>query len=517
VRAISKLCRTSGETLFNWYSAPTFAAMLLFWVLGAYVLTRSPRSAVSLTAVGAQFATALYLLGQGMLANADTIDQWMPWARNLEWGAHAAPLLWYWLTVLLLREQRETGVGSYLRWVCYPLGVLLTILAFAFTISIYVDDALNVWSAVSSLPAEKAQFSRFNLPNGPLYIGFLLYLAGSTLTALANVAIAWRRAASDERRRCLGWLLVSAVLLAVGANTLGLFNWAMDSIVPTWVGHGILGVAMVVMAWNVAAYSLLFRGQVVRKDFFYALTGLGLVVVLYGAVLLVTGASYSFQLLGLIVVTLSVAILSHAFVDLGRGLLDPLFFGPEVQSLRNYLSWGLQNAARTPNLQGIIDETKEGLAQVEVERLYRLTEQALKRLNDPSMLSRAELSSRIPATLDQITRESHNRGLEDVTPLERAQAMRAFLISGIERLKPIDGSVGLEAPAALQYHILHEEYVDGLENKNIQARHNIGEGTFNRNRQRAIQALVDDLARQEQLAARTKAAAFGVSGAASGS
>src|SRR5439155_4057253 len=63
---------TRWETVFNWSSLPTFAAMLLFWLLAAYVLTRSPRSAISLTAVAAQVATACYLLGTGMSANAET-------------------------------------------------------------------------------------------------------------------------------------------------------------------------------------------------------------------------------------------------------------------------------------------------------------------------------------------------------------------------------------------------------------------------------------------------------------
>src|SRR5438309_7600772 len=103
--------------MFNWFSAPTFASMLLFWVLGAYVLTRSPRSAISLTAVGAQFATALYLLGQGMQANAATLDEWMPWARGLTWAPHVAALLWYCLTALLLREQAQGKARAYLRFV----------------------------------------------------------------------------------------------------------------------------------------------------------------------------------------------------------------------------------------------------------------------------------------------------------------------------------------------------------------------------------------------------------------
>src|SRR5687767_7365923 len=68
-----------GTCMFTWTSLPTFAAMLLFWLLAAYVLTRSPRSAVSWTAVAAQIATGCYLLGQGMQANAQILEQWLPW------------------------------------------------------------------------------------------------------------------------------------------------------------------------------------------------------------------------------------------------------------------------------------------------------------------------------------------------------------------------------------------------------------------------------------------------------
>src|SRR5688572_22966431 len=108
--------------MFNWASVPTFLAMLLFWLLAAYVLTRSPRSAISLVAVAAQVATALYLLSQGMAANAVTLEQWLPWVRNLGWSAHLAHTLWYWLTVLLLREQAAPPVRRYVRLVAYPLG-----------------------------------------------------------------------------------------------------------------------------------------------------------------------------------------------------------------------------------------------------------------------------------------------------------------------------------------------------------------------------------------------------------
>ena len=77
--------------MFNWYSVPTFAGMLLFWLLAAYIVTRSPRGPISLAAVAAQVATAAYLWGQGMQANVSTLDGWWPWARKLQWGATIAP------------------------------------------------------------------------------------------------------------------------------------------------------------------------------------------------------------------------------------------------------------------------------------------------------------------------------------------------------------------------------------------------------------------------------------------
>ena len=49
--------------MFNGYSALTFAAVFLFWVLAVYVGTRGPRSLVSYTVVGTQVVAAAYLFG----------------------------------------------------------------------------------------------------------------------------------------------------------------------------------------------------------------------------------------------------------------------------------------------------------------------------------------------------------------------------------------------------------------------------------------------------------------------
>ena len=59
-----------------------------------------------------------------------------------------------------------------------------------FVAAAYGGEMLNRWSAVRL--AEPAEYSRFELPNGPLFIGFVLLLAISTLMSFINVWIAWR-------------------------------------------------------------------------------------------------------------------------------------------------------------------------------------------------------------------------------------------------------------------------------------------------------------------------------------
>jgi hypothetical protein len=195
-----------------------------------------------------------------------------------------------------------------------------------------------------------------------------------------------------------------------------------------------------------------------------------------------------------------VAILSHAFVDLGRRFLDYFFFEGDVRRFRWAVTRRAQEAGMTHDIEKVAVETKEDMEILTEDPLMRITEHALRRLNNPAALSRCELANAIPRTLDATTRTMLGRALLDVTPLERAQTMRSVLVSGIERLKPLDRDVGIESPAALQYHILREEYVQGLQNKNIMARHSIGEGNFNRNRRAAISVLAEELRHQEQLA-----------------
>jgi hypothetical protein len=93
--------------------------------------------------------------------------------------------------------------------------------------------------------------------------------------------------------------------------------------------------------------------------------------------------------------------------------------------------------------------------------------------------------------------EGADGGGKQPTALERAARLRDELTQAITRLRPPGAR---PAPGAhggaggwLHFLILHEAYVEGRPNKEIMQRYYLSEGTFNRARRRAIDALALDL------------------------
>lgn len=485
--------------MFNWYSVPTFGAMLLFWLLATYVITRSPRSPVALAAVAAQVATGLYLLGQALQANATAYQEWLPWARNLQWGGPIATVCWYWLTVLLLREQDHPAARAYLRRFGYPLGLILAILGLALTAAIYLADWLYVWTSPVTVPAARATLVRFRAPAGTLYPALVVLVGAGTLGAAMTVWLGRRWSVEADRRRRFSRLLVSAALFIAGANFLALDNWLFDAYWPAWLGHLALAGGELVMAGTVAGYSLLLQRPIIRTDLFYFLTTLTVIAGFYGLIFALAGPGYSFQTLALLSFTLIGAIISHALIEPGRRLLDRLFFGSEVQLLRSNLSSVVQSAALTEDFEEVLTQAQTEIEAVSTEHLVRLTEQALRRLNNPAALSRCGLIPQVPRVL-AAARAARSDAPDPAgpTPLEQARTLRETLVAAIDRLKPGDAAPNRRgSPAALQYHILREEYVQGLPNRQIMTRHSVSESTFHRHRREAIAILARELAEQE--------------------
>jgi hypothetical protein len=253
---------------------------------------------------------------------------------------------------------------------------------------------------------------------------------------------------------------------------------------------------MIAMAWNVAAYSLLLRGQVIRKDFFYFLTGTLLICAIYAAVFLLAGPPLDFQILGMAAIALTVAILTHALLNVGSRLLDRLFFVSDVQLLRANLSSVMESAARTEDLESLITEAKAEIEEVSSESLARGIERALRTLNSPTRLAECGLGDQLPGLVGQTLGSTNNGGTTSVTRLDQSRALRDVLVAAIEKPKPADSTA--RDPAALEYAILREEYLQALPNKQIMARYSISESSFHRLRRQAIRALAQDLGDRER-------------------
>jgi hypothetical protein len=491
--------------MFNPYSVPGFAASLLFWLLAAYVLTRGPLSLVSGMAAAAQVATAVYFLGQGMQANATTLDEWLPWSRNLFWGATVAPAAWCWLTLLLLREQRTDRARAFLRRVGYPIGWAFAALGLALTVALFAGDGLFVWSEPLALPPERATSARFDARPGPLYALLPAHLVGATLAAAGFLFVGRRLAEDEERRRLFGWLMIWALVMVPAASAFSVATWLGVELWSIWVTDVAVALTAGMMTANAGAYGLLVRGRVIRADLLYFLTMLGLLCALYVAVFWLVGPPFSFPLLVLLVAVLLLTVAALGLAPLARRAFDRLFFSDEVRRVRSGLDAAAQDAALSPDesLGRLVDRAHTELAVVSAEHDARLTQEALRRLNAPAGLATCGLIERLPRTLAHIrAREAAQAGNglavpAEPTPLEQARALRTAVVEAVERLRPADPN-DPGAPAALQYHILHEAYVLGRPNKQIMARRGISEGTFHRNRREAVGVLARELIGQEE-------------------
>ena len=131
--------------------------------------------------------------------------------------------------------------------------------------------------------------------------------------------------------------------------------------------------------------------------------------------------------------------------------------------------------------------------------LEQWTGEALRHLRSPAALSSCGLITAIPKTLASARGDGGT--LEATTPIEQARLLRLILDAAIERLRLAEGSTSPQDLEALQYVILHEEYVLGRPNSYIMTHHSISETTFFRYRRQAIVALASDLAAQESLLA----------------
>ena len=129
------------------------------------------------------------------------------------------------------------------------------------------------------------------------------------------------------------------------------------------------------------------------------------------------------------------------------------------------------------------------------KEFHRLVERALKHLNNARALGESELVSQLRWSVRTAMLDQQLESSSQPTALDQGHALREILVAGIERLHVADPATSAQPP---QYHILREEYVLQLENKVIQARHDIPETNFYRCRRDGVATLTAELWQRER-------------------
>jgi len=179
-------------------------------------------------------------------------------------------------------------------------------------------------------------------------------------------------------------------------------------------------------------------------------------------------------------------------IDYGLADLDPL---NDVADWVGRLAAGeAQQRQRRAELLNLAQVVEHGEATLQAEAQTLLTalgsqpdrefahavEAALQQLSDYTRLGASPLVTQL--------------GLGGATHIERGKALRRQLLAAVESLRPAAQRPTGVLPREWQaYAILHDAYVEDSPNREIMARLYISEGTYNRMRRRALQAVAQAL------------------------
>lgn len=146
--------------------------------------------------------------------------------------------------------------------------------------------------------------------------------------------------------------------------------------------------------------------------------------------------------------------------------------------------------------RAIDEEPDLTLASAETkEEATALVEDALRHLHDYSYLGNQALSR-----LRIVGQRLDVQAIDYVTHVDRGKVLKEVLVGAIERLRPCtEGVPALPAREWHPYLILHDCYLQEKLNREVMAELYISEGTFNRTRRRALQAVTRTLAEMERI------------------
>jgi hypothetical protein len=153
----------------------------------------------------------------------------------------------------------------------------------------------------------------------------------------------------------------------------------------------------------------------------------------------------------------------------------------------------LRNTAQLDKVEQLVNETPTTVTaqnSIPVDAM----DQALRNLFDYAHLADSQL-----AQLDVVRRRMAG---EKKTHIERGKTVQAVMLEALEQLKP-SREIPQRDPLPREWYpyvILHDAYVEEIQNRDIMSKLYISEGTFNRTRRAAISSLARAMAEMEHSA-----------------
>lgn len=154
----------------------------------------------------------------------------------------------------------------------------------------------------------------------------------------------------------------------------------------------------------------------------------------------------------------------------------------KTEQIRQLVAESRANENELISVAGEIMETISANPDVE---FIKTVEDALRHLPDTITLGQSPLADKM--------------NLDGGTHIERGKQLQQLLMDSIELLKPAEKRPPEPLPRIWYNHaVLHDAYVEGVQNREIMARLYISEGTFNRTRRNAIRGLARVLAEKSR-------------------
>ncbi|RMF26559.1 MAG: hypothetical protein D6759_19480, partial [Chloroflexi bacterium] len=476
-----------ARTVVFWLE--NLAAGLFLW-FGLYLLTRDlpagrreTRSPwwwhlPSLWASTTMGLVALFFFGVAIRSTMPTVEEYIFWRKMTWWGMPITGALWLRIVVFLGAEEGRWRSSPLWERVIFPF-----ILLYAIFIALTGTFTELIWSFRGTYPGPLFESFIISASKPAFYLYGAYYSGIMWVSAVLLFRLYQGGQGNRSRRQGFKWMWLGGTFLAIAVTVIIAAYTREPRPIPEQVGDLTGTVGLVLIMRGIVSYGALVRNQILREDFFHALTETAGVVFFYLLVFhlahWIGGRSVSpiavSSLIGLVVLT-------HTLFDWGRLALDRALLPGWLVEYRWRLARLQREILKAPNPQQALQTAEMEFAQIaqEARRVasYEVIRQEIHRLFRHAAFwkDQALAESRL-FTLAVVQRELQALARTwGTSPMgnsvqARAEVLRGFLIKHVEALCPNMTSGPPNPPPSewIEYLILCQKYIEGRSRREVEA------------------------------------------------